>query len=344
MSDRALFTPRGSCFVMAEVAQSHDGSLGQAHAFIDAAAKAGANAIKFQTHIAAAESTPSEPWRVRFSRQDETRYQYWQRMEFTEEQWAGLAVHARERGLAFLSSPFSVEAAELLLRVEVDAWKVASGEIAGPALIDLMRQSGLPIIVSTGMSPLTEIDQAVAALGGARPSLAVLQCTSLYPTPAESVGLNVLADFRRRYDGAAVGLSDHSGTIWPGLAGAAIGMDVLEVHVAFSRQMFGPDVSSSVTFEELGTLIEGIRYTERMLANPVDKDAMANRLADYRRLFFKSVVAAVDLAAGTTLLREQLCIRKPGTGIPAAQLEDVIGRRLRNDVARDHVLTEGDLS
>jgi N,N'-diacetyllegionaminate synthase len=116
------------CLIVAEVAQAHDGSLGMAHAYIDAIADAGANAVKFQTHIAAAESTPQEPWRIKFSQQDATRYDYWQRMEFTETQWLGLKDHAGERGLIFLSSPFSIEAVDLLSRVGVAAWKVPSGE------------------------------------------------------------------------------------------------------------------------------------------------------------------------------------------------------------------------
>jgi N-acetylneuraminate synthase len=116
------------CLIIGEVAQAHDGSLGMAHAFIEAIAAAGADAVKFQTHIAAAESTPAEPWRVRFSAQDASRYDYWKRMEFTEEQWRGLKQHAFEKGLLFLSSPFSLEAVELLERVGVAAWKIASGE------------------------------------------------------------------------------------------------------------------------------------------------------------------------------------------------------------------------
>src|SRR5918998_4360439 len=115
--------------VVGEVGQAHDGSLGMAHAFVDAIADAGADAVKFQTHIAAAESRTDEPWRVRFSYADETRFDYWRRMEFTEEQWAGLRAHAHERGIGFLSSPFSPEAVELLRRVGTDAWKIASGEV-----------------------------------------------------------------------------------------------------------------------------------------------------------------------------------------------------------------------
>src|SRR5579883_3362744 len=124
------------CMIIAEVAQAHDGSLGMAHAFIDAIAAAGADAVKFQTHLAAAESSPSEPWRVKFSYQDATRYDYWKRMEFTEPQWAGLKEHATEKGLKFLSSPFSIEAVELLGRIGVSAWKIASGEFNNLPMLD----------------------------------------------------------------------------------------------------------------------------------------------------------------------------------------------------------------
>ena len=131
MNDTWLHDPASctNCTVIGEVAQAHDGSLGMAHAYIDAIADAGADAVKFQTHIASAESTPAEPWRVRFSRQDETRYDYWKRMEFTPEQWHGLKQHADERGLLFLSSPFSLQAFELLREVGVAGWKLASGEL-----------------------------------------------------------------------------------------------------------------------------------------------------------------------------------------------------------------------
>ena len=151
-------------FLIAEVAQAHDGSLGSAHAFIDGAADAGVDAVKFQTHIAAAESTMDEPFRVRFSAQDESRYAYWQRMEFQATHWKALAGHARDRGLHFLSSPFSVEAAHLLANLGVPAWKVGSGEIRSRDLLQAMLDAGGPILLSTGMSPWREIDDAVQFL------------------------------------------------------------------------------------------------------------------------------------------------------------------------------------
>jgi N,N'-diacetyllegionaminate synthase len=331
-----------TCCIVAEVAQAHDGSLGMAHAYIDAVANAGADAVKFQTHIATAESTPGEPWRVKFSPQDATRYDYWKRMEFTAEQWQGLKTHADARELKFLSSPFSVEAVELLTRVGVAAWKVASGEVSNTPMFERMVAIGLPIYLSTGMSPLREIDAAVQLVQARGLPLTVLQCTSAYPCPAEKVGLNLIPFFRERY-GCGVGLSDHSGTIYPGLAAATLGIDVLEVHVTLSRDAFGPDVPASVTTTELRQLVEGIRFIETMRANPVDKDAMASEMTPLRDLFTKSIVACQDLPAGSTLQVEHLTIKKPGTGIPASRLPELIGRTLRRAVHADQLLQESDV-
>lgn len=337
----AAWAPRSDrCWIVAEVAQAHDGSLGLAHSYIDAAARAGADAVKFQTHIAAAESTAGEPWRVRFSPQDETRYDYWQRMEFSEEQWLGLRRHADEAGLHFVSSPFSFEAVELLERVGVAAWKVASGEVACLPLIERIGRSGKPVLLSSGMSSWPELDRAVDVLRGAGVPFAVLQCTTAYPCPPERVGLNVIPLLRERF-GGAVGLSDHSGTIFPGLAAATLGIEVLEVHVTMSREMFGPDVPASVTTAELGQLVAGVRFIEAMRRAPVDKDEMAAAMAPLRRIFAKSVVARRDLPAGTVLAAADLALKKPGTGLPPERLESLVGRRLRATLARDdQVLAE----
>jgi N,N'-diacetyllegionaminate synthase len=340
---REILIGSPGCLVIGEVAQAHDGSLGTAHAFIDAIAAAGADAVKFQTHIAAAESTPGEPWRVRFSPQDATRYEYWKRMEFTAEQWAGLARHAGERGLLFLSSPFSAEAVHLLDRVGMKAWKVASGEVSNPVLFDALLATGKPVLLSTGMSALAEIDEAVRRVRERDRPLAVLQCTTAYPCPPEKLGLNLLAVFRERY-GCAAGLSDHSGTIYPGLAAVSLGAEVLEVHVTLSREAFGPDVLASLTTGELRQLVDGVRFLERALANPVDKDGMAVEMEPLRRMFTKSVVARTDLAAGTVLAEEHLAVKKPGGGMPAARLPELMGLRLGRTVKADEPLREEDLA
>ena len=327
------------CLIVGEIAQAHDGSLGLAHAFIDAIARAGADVVKFQTHIASAESTPAEPWRVKFSPQDESRYAYWKRMEFTENQWIELKRHADERGLLFLSSPFSVEAVELLKRVGTVAWKIASGEVGGSTMFERMAETKLPVFLSTGMSALDEIDRAVAQIKSRQLPLVVMQCTTAYPCPPEKIGLNLIPMFRERYQ-AAVGLSDHSGTIYPGLAAVALGISVLEVHVTLSRELHGPDVPASVTTMELKQLVEGVRYIERVKANPVDKDSLASELQPLRRQFGKSIVARTDLPAGTVLREEHLTLKKPGYGLSEDQLSQVINRKLRVARPADALILE----
>ncbi len=342
-----LQDPRSAkaCTVIAEVAQAHDGSLGMAHAYIDVAANAGADAVKFQTHIAEAESTPSEPWRKKFGWQDVTRYDYWKRMEFSPEQWAELKRHADDAGIMFLSSPFSLEAVDLLSKVGVAGWKVASGEITNTPMLRAMADTGQPALISTGMSGFEEIDAAVELFTNGGCPIAVFQCTTQYPSPPEAIGLNVLEEIRNRYArfDCGVGLSDHSGTVYPALAATALGVDVIEVHVTMSREMFGPDVVASVTSDELAVLTSGVRFIERMRAAPIDKSAAMPEAAPLRDIFLKSVVPRLDLAAGTLLAAEHLTTKKPGTGIPANRYDETLGRVLARSVKKDVPLVNEDL-
>jgi len=335
-------SPDADCTIIAEVAQAHDGSLGAAHAMIDAAAEAGVDAVKFQTHIAEAESSPHEPWRKKFSKQDETRFDYWRRMEFTEPQWRGLKDHAAERGLMFISSPFSLEAVALLKRVGVAAWKVASGEITNTPMIDAMCDTGAPVIVSTGMSDLAEIRSTMALISARGVPAALLQCATSYPTSPDQVGINLLDVFRREL-GVAVGLSDHSATVFPGIIGAFLGAQIIEVHLTLTRRAFGPDVGASLTVEEMAELVRGVRYAEAMRRNPVAKTAVGDDMQAMRAIFMKSVVALRDIAAGEVLRTEDLGTRKPGSGIAANRIDTVVGRRLARPVSRLTPLVEDDL-
>lgn len=330
------------CTVIAEIAQAHDGSLGAAHAMIDAAAEAGVDAVKFQTHIAEAESSLHEPWRKKFSLQDETRFDYWRRMEFTEPQWHRLREYAEERGLMFISSAFSLEAVALLKRVGIAAWKVASGEITNTPMLNAMCETGAPVIVSTGMSDLAEISSTVELIRDQGVPLCLLQCASSYPTAPEQAGVNLLDEFRREF-GVAVGISDHSATIFPGVIAAFLGAQVIEVHLTLTRRAFGPDVSASLTVEEMAELVRGVRYTEAMRRNPVAKDAAAEDIQAMRAIFMQSVVLLRDMAAGEVLSAADLGTRKPGWGIAANRLDEMIDRRLARPVSRLTPLVEDDL-
>ena len=330
------------CLVIGEVAQSHDGSLGMAHAFIDAIADAGASAVKFQTHFADEESTPDEPWRIKFSKQDASRFDYWKRMEFAPEHWQGLKDHAEERGLMFLSSPFSLKAVELLDRMDMQAWKVASGEVFNLILMDAMLATGRPIIASTGMSSWQDIDQLVERLQQSQNPYALLQCTTAYPCPAEKVGLNVMQEYAQRYNCPA-GLSDHSASIYPGLAAATLGASIIEVHVTLSPAMFGPDVPASLTLPELKQLVDGVAIIQTMLANPVDKNQSADDTRELRRIFGRSLVASEDLVAGTILSRNNLAAKKPAGGWSVEDIDTLNGRRLKHSVEQNHFIDEEDL-
>ena len=341
MTEMDLFDKK-YCMVIAEIAQSHDGDIAVAEQYIDAAADAGVDAVKFQTHIAAEESTPHEPWRVKFSTQDKTRFDYWRRMEFTADEWLSLRTRTQAHAMKFISSPFSDKSVALLHSIGADALKVASGEVNNPYLIRAIAATGLPVLVSSGMSYMAELDSVVDVLRDAGIDFALMQCTSMYPTPSEKVGVEQVDVFRQRYK-CYTGLSDHSGTIYPSLLAAYMGAAAVEIHVTVSRDQPGPDVSSSLTFDETRQLVAGIRFVEELRANPIDKDGMADELNQMRSLFTKSVVAKVPIIAGTTITEDMLTVKKPGFGIPAAALPTLIGRVVEHDLDADELLTEDNL-
>jgi N-acetylneuraminate synthase len=191
------------------------------------------------------------------------------------------------------------------------------------------------------MSPWPEIDAAVEILRHDSP-LAVLQCTSEYPCPPEKVGLNVIGELRARY-GLPVGLSDHSGTIFPGLAAAVGAIAVLEVHLTLSRRMFGPDVPASIIPDEMTTLVQGIRFIEDAISNPIDKNLVAEDMTHLRSLFMKSPVTVRQLDAGHRLTESDITLKKPGNGLSPDSIPDLVGRTLAHSVPADHQLSMSDL-
>lgn len=327
-------------YIIAEVSQNHDGSLGQAHAFIDAVAGTGVDAIKFQTHIAEAESTPDEPFRVKFSYEDKTRYDYWKRMEFTKEQWIGLYRHAEENGLDFLSSAFSVEAFDMLQEIGIPAWKLGSGEIFNKYLFERMAQTGKPVIISTGMSSYADIDEQISWLKG-NPYI-IMQCTTSYPCAPEQIGLNVIREMKDKYS-CPIGLSDHSGTIFPSLAAVANGALMIEVHVTMSPYMFGPDVKASLAIEQLTEMTEGIRMITRMMNSPVNKNALSPELQKLKTIFSKGIYLKEDVQRGNCLGMESICFKKPLKGISGDNYEKVIGAKAVRDLRKGDALDWADI-
>ena len=328
--------------LIAEIGQAHEGSLGLAHSYIDALAGTGVNTVKFQVHIAEAESSQYEPFRVKFSYEDDTRYDYWRRMEFTAEQWAGLKQHCEDKGMEFGASPFSQAAVDLLEKIGVKNYKIGSGEVSNFLMLEKIAKTGKPILLSSGMSSFEELDKSVDFIKGFGNELILFQCTTQYPTSAENSGLNVIPQMKQRY-GLKVGLSDHSGTIYPGLAAVALGAELLEFHVVFDKKMFGPDASSSLTIEQVKQLSEGVNYISTSLANPVDKNN-TEKYAQLKAMFGKSLAVNKDLKEGHTITVDDLETKKPaGYGISTTLFQSVLGKTITRDMTKWDFLTENDI-
>lgn len=329
--------------IIAEIAQAHDGSLGILHSYIDALASAGVDVVKFQTHVAEAESSAHEPFRVNFSYEDATRYDYWERMGFTEQQWVEIKAHCDEAGIEFMSSCFSQAAVSMMERVGMARYKIGSGEVTNFLLLEKIARTGKPIILSSGMSSLAELDAAIEFLQPFGNDLSILQCTTAYPTPPERVGLNVMAVLQQRYPGLKVGLSEHTALVETGIAAAALGADILEFHAVFDRRMFGPDAASSLTIDEVKRLVDSVRNVEMMLANPIDKTDNS-QYSGLKAIFEKSLAVSRDLPAGHVLTFDDLEAKKPaGYGIAASEFRAVIGRQLIAPLGRYDFLLDTSL-
>jgi N,N'-diacetyllegionaminate synthase len=319
--------------VIAEVGMTHDGSLGHAIRMAETAAECGVDAVKFQLHDAQAETTRGAPSPPYFKH--ETRWEYFERTAFTDDEWARLKQACEDAGVEFLCSVFSVEAVERLEGIGVGRYKIGSGEVTNLELVRRVAETRKPVLLTSGMSSWAELDAAVAAAGD---DVTVLQCTSQYPTPPERVGLNVFAELRERY-ARPVGFSDHTLGNVAALAAVTLGATVVEKHFTLSRDMYGPDARFATEPAEFEELVDGIRELETMLANPIDKDDLAP-VAEMKEVFEKSVVSTREIPAGAAISREMVAAKKPGTGIPARMLPEVLGRTARVDIAADTVLTE----
>ena len=330
-------------YLIAEIAQAHEGSLGILHSYIDAVSKTGVQAIKFQMHIAEAESSIHEPFRVAFSKEDTTRFDYWKRMEFTLDQWKAIKAHCDTVGLDFICSPFSNLAVDWLEDIGVKAYKVGSGEVNNFLLLERIAQTGKPVIISSGMSNFEELDQTVAFLKSKNTELSILQCTTAYPTKPEQYGFAVMQELKARYQ-VPVGFSDHSAKVSTGVAAVALGAEILEFHVVFHRSMFGPDAIASLTLEETQALVEAVNDIHLAQNTPVNKNSNDDFKA-LKSIFEKSLAINKNLPAGHVLTFADLESKKPkGFGISAADFQQVIGRKLKADKTQWDFLNEEDLA
>jgi len=329
-------------FILAEVGQAHDGSLGILHSYIDTLSQAGVDAVKFQMHIAEAESSEYEPFRVKFSYEDNSRYDYWKRMEFSLDQWHEIKKHCDDVGVEFVCSPFSNMSVDWLIDLNVQKYKIGSGEVGNFLMLEKIAKTGKEIILSSGMSSFNELDETINFLKKFDNKISILQCTTKYPTDSKDIGLNVIEELRNRYN-IEVGLSDHSGVIYPSLAAVSLGAKILEFHVVFNKNMFGPDSNSSLTISEITQLVKGVRFIEDSLENKIDKSD-TSKIKNLKDIFEKSLSVNKNMKSGEVITFDDLEAKKPpNKGIPAKIFSHVIGKKLKNNLKKWDFLKERDV-
>ena len=317
--------------VIAEVGINHEGSLEKALMLVDQAAAAGAEVVKFQTHITEKEMVPTDMKPGEIS--DERLWDIIKRCELTDDEERTVERRCNERGVMYLSTPFSREAADRLHERGVPAFKIGSGECNNLPLLKHIAQFGKPIILSTGMNDLASVRRSVELIQRYKVPLALLHCTSMYPTPYDKVRLGAIADLHREFPGMPVGLSDHSLGIWTCLGAVACGACILEKHFTIARSWPGPDTKISIEPSELKDLIDGSRAV--WLARGGAKTILPEEkpVIDFA---YATVVSIRPIKRGEQFTLENIWVKRPGTGkILSDKLESIIGKTAARDVLPD---------
>ena len=331
-------------FIIAEAGVNHNGDLRRAVEMVDTAADAGADAVKFQTFRAdevVSAGAPKAQYQVENTGEQESQLEMIKRLELSPDAHRKLIERCHARGIMFLSTPFDFPSADLLETLSVPAYKVPSGEITNWPFLEHVASKGKPVILSTGMSDLNEVEQAVKVLRAAGCSeLVILHATSSYPAPAASANLRAMQTLSDSFH-APVGLSDHTTGIEVALAATALGACVLEKHFTLDRSLAGPDHKASLEPAELRSLILGIRAVESALGDGRKQPTPSEE--DVRRVARRSIVARTTIASGTPIVPDLLAYKRPGTGIPPSRLGDVLGRRATRTIPADTLIQFEDL-
>lgn len=331
---------RPPVFVIAEAGVNHNGDIAMALQLCDAAKKAGADAVKFQTFRAedlVVRGAPTAEYQARQTG-DQDQFLMLERLELSEAQHQKIKAYCDVIGIEFFSTPFSVNAVDMLVKLGVKRLKLSSGELTHRALVEHAAATQLPLLISTGMGTMQEIIDAVAWVIAARGHLrdvVVLHCTSAYPAPDETLNLLAMQSMARDLN-VAIGYSDHSLGIEAPLAAVALGACVIEKHLTLDRHLPGPDHSASLEPDEFLRMVQGIRRVSAMLGDGV-KAPLPEEL-DTARVARRSVVAAVNIAAGEVITAGMLICRRPATGIAPRDLQRVIGQYALTRIAAGSVL------
>jgi N-acetylneuraminate synthase/N,N'-diacetyllegionaminate synthase len=327
------------CFVIAEAGVNHNGDVDLARRLIDAAAEAGANAIKFQTFRAdrlVTSTAPKAAYQQAATGADESQFEMLRRLELSEAAHDTLFTHANSRGLAFLSTPFDERSADLLGTLKIPGFKISSGELTNLPFLEHVARLGSPLIVSTGMATLEEVRTAVAAIRAAgNPRIALLQCVSNYPANPADTNLRAMKTMRDSF-GIPVGYSDHTLGNEVALAAVALGACIVEKHLTLDRSLPGPDHAASAEPAELTALVHGIRAIESALGDGVKRPAASE--AGVAAVARRSLVTARDIAAGETLDDAAITALRPGGGLPPGKKATLLNRRALQAIPAGTVL------
>lgn len=324
------------CFIIAEAGVNHNGDLALAKGLVDAAASAGADAVKFQTFRTdqlVTMTAPKADYQARTTGPGESQFDMLRKLELNREDHLTLMEHCKKRDILFLSTPFDHESADLLGDLDISAFKLPSGEITNLPLLAHIARKGKPMIVSTGMANLADVETALTTITEAGcTDIVLLHCVSSYPTQVHDANLRAMNTLRLAFQ-RPVGYSDHTEGDTVALAAVAIGASLIEKHLTLDRNLPGPDQQASLEPAGMARLIEGVRNVEAALGDGIKKPAPCE--ADTARVARKSLVAAQDLAPGTPLSEALIAIKRPGTGLPPSFLSYMYGRVVKVAISKD---------
>lgn len=326
-------------YIIAEAGVNHNGDINIAKRLVDAAATAGADAVKFQTFQAqnlVCKSAKKAEYQLETTEQSETQYQMLKKLELTEEMHRELISYCNAQGIQFLSTPFDVNSVELLERYQIPIMKIPSGEITNYPYLKKIGSTKKKVILSTGMSTLDEVKSAVKVLqDNGTTDIVVLHCNTEYPTPMSDVNLRAMVTLQKEL-GLNVGYSDHTNGIEAAIAAVALGACVIEKHFTLDRTMEGPDHKASLEPGELRAMIAAVRNVERALGDGEKRpsDSEKKNIVIVR----KSIVAKRDIAIGETLSEENITTKRPGTGISPMEWNNVIGKTATRNYKMDELI------
>ena len=326
--------------IIAEIGINHGGSLDEALKIVNAAVDAGAEIIKHQTHIASDEMS-SDAKKVIPAHTEESIYEIIDTCSLSESEEIELQRYVQEKGLIFISTPFSRAAAERLIRMDVPAYKIGSGECNNYPLIKYIAKEGKPIILSTGMNTIESIGKAVDIFREYNVPYALLHCTNIYPTPPELVRLGAMLELQENFSDAVIGLSDHTVTNYPVLGAVALGASIIERHFTDSMDREGPDISCSMDPQALKELIFGSKIIKQARGGqkgPVDAEKPTIDFA------YASVVTIREIEAGEEFSMDNIWVKRPGTGeIMAVEFDSILGKKAARNIPNDTQLKLEDI-